>query len=293
MRIKDFIDIINRYKMAYKNYISVMWNVWRKKDKIKVIFQNGNLSYLNWELIWNYAQNYDQIIKNKNIDDLYFFKNDGVKFYYKGRDMIFEGIGDVIAVYINEEYSFLNVENEVVLDIGANIGDTSIYFVLNNAKKVIALEPYPNSYNIALQNIRRNNMEDKIILLNAGYGQDGVLKVDPDFKNTIGSDLKLFNNGIDIRIVSLKTLVNEYQIDKAVLKMDCEGCEYNLLNEDNDTLRKFKRIQLEYHYGYEKLKEKLEDCGFTVTYSKPRKSYNKFATNPNMVVGYIYAKMDV
>ena len=34
---------------------------------------------------------------------------------------------------------------------------------------------------------------------------------------------------------------------------DCEGCEYNLLNEDCDILKKFKRIQLEYHHGYNKL----------------------------------------
>lgn len=292
MRIKNILEAKNRYKMAYKNYTSVMWNVWRKKDKIKVILQNGNLSYLNWELVWDYSHFYSQLIKNKNIYDLYFLDNNNVKFIYKEKNIILKGIGDINCVFINEEYSFLNVKNEIVVDIGANIGDTPIYFALNNAKKVIALEPYPYAYKIALKNIRQNNMEDKIILLNAGYGKDDVVKVDSDFKNTTGSDLKLFNNGVDIRIISLKTLLYEYQIDKALLKMDCEGCEYYLLNEDNDILKKFKRIQIEYHYGYEKLKEKLKECGFTVTYSKPRKSYNKNATNPNMDIGFIYAKID-
>jgi len=82
-------------------------------------------------------------------------------------------------------------------------------------------------------------------------------------------------------------------MDNAVLKMDCECCEYNIINEDNDTLRKFKRIQIEYHYGYEKLKEKLEEAGFKVTYSEPRKSFNKNAIEHNMLIGYIYAKLDV
>ena len=72
--------------------------------------------------------------------------------------------------------------------------------------------------------------------------------------------------------------------------MDCEGCEYNIVNEQDETLRKFKRIQIEYHYGYEKLKSKLEEAGFTVRYTEPRKSYNKEATNPNMSVGWIYAE---
>jgi len=64
-------------------------------------------------------------------------------------------------------------------------------------------------------------------------------------------------------------------------------------NEDNNTLKKFKRIQIEYHYGYEKLKEKLEDAGFTVTYTKPIKFFNKDATEQNMILGFIYAKLDV
>ena len=130
------------------------------------------------------------------------------------------------------------------------------------------------------------------MLLNNGYGQDGIIKVNPDFENTGGSNLKLFNDGIGIKILSLKTLLSDYNVDKAVLKMDCEGCEYNLLKEDNDTLKKFKRIQIEYHYGYEKLKKKLEDAGFTVTYSEPMKVFNKNATEHNMVMGYIYAKID-
>ena len=34
-----------------------------------------------------------------------------------------------------------------------------------------------------------------------------------------------------IKMYSLETLLNENGIDGAILKMDCEGCEYNLLNE--------------------------------------------------------------
>ena len=89
-----------------------------------------------------------------------------------------------------------------MIDIGANIGDSPIYFALNNAKNVIALEPYPYSYNSALKNIKKNNIDDKIILLNAGYGLDGTIKVNPDFENTIGTHLKSFNDGVDIKILS-------------------------------------------------------------------------------------------
>jgi len=285
---KNIIDARNRFKTAYKNYISVMWNLWRGKNKIKVIFQNGNSIYISHNLVWSYSELL--INKNTHIYDLNLDSN-SIKFTYNVKTITMEGgTGGVGDVFGSEGYAFLNVENEIVIDIGANIGDSPIYFALNNAKKVIALEPYPHSYNMALKNIKKNNMEDKIILLNAGYGKDGTIKIKPDFENTTGSDLKSFNDGIDIKVLSLKTILNDYNIDNAVLKMDCEGCEYNIINEDNNILKKFKRIQIEYHYGYEKLKDKLEDAGFNVTYSEPRKSFNKNAIEHNMLIGYIYAK---
>jgi len=36
-----------------------------------------------------------------------------------------------------EEYKFLNVQNKSVLDVGAFVGDSSIYFILKGAKKSI------------------------------------------------------------------------------------------------------------------------------------------------------------
>ena len=291
MKIGDIIGIKNTFKIAYKNYVSILWNIWRGKDKIKVVLENSNSIYVSKNLVWSYAKLI--ATKHVHIHDLLLYSN-SIKFTYNNRSITLEdSIGDLGAVFDREEYSFLDVENEIVVDIGANIGDSIIYFVLNNAKNIIALEPYPYSYNIALKNIRTNNIQDKIILLNAGYGQDGTTKVNSHFENSTSSELKPFNNGVDIKILSLKTLLNDYHIHMAVLKMDCEGCEYNLLKEDNNTLKKFKRIQIEYHYGYEKLKEKLEEAGFTVTYSTPIHVFNKDATEPNMVIGYIYAQSDM
>ncbi|MEM3715123.1 MAG: FkbM family methyltransferase, partial [Nitrososphaeria archaeon] len=74
-----------------------------------------------------------------------------------------------------------------------------------------------------------------------------------------------------------------------ILKMDCEGCEYNLLNEDDETIKKFAMIQIEYHYGYEKLVDKLKESGFAVKYTEPREVYNRSA-GKTMIVGDIYAE---
>jgi len=150
------------------------------------------------------------------------------------------------------------------------------------------LEPYPYTFKLLSENI--NGYANKIIPLNAGYGKDGVIRIDESNIPTIGSDLKESKGGSGrlINLYSLKTILSMFNIEEAVLKMDCEGCEYNLLNEDRDTIRRFKRIQIEYHYGYEELYKYLKDNGFDVKYTKPREIYNAYASNPNMKMGYIY-----
>lgn len=84
------------------------------------------------------------------------------------------------------------------------------------------------------------------------------------------SSLTTTEEGKEIDSYSLKTLIKKYNVSSAVLKMDCEGCEYNLLNEETETLRKFKRIQIEYHYKHEPLVNKLKTTEFNVKYTNSK-----------------------
>lgn len=295
MRIKKIMDARNSYKTAYKNYMNVMYNIRKNKPIIRIKLRGGqthnwsNAKVRMYEAITSRSHSNVNIDVNSNDDSI----SGTLKFTYKGTSLVFsvDEWTDISEVFLEEGYKFLDVENENVIDIGTNIGDSTIYFVVNNAKRVLGLEPYPHSYSIALKNLERNDIgKERVILLNAGYGEDGLIKIGMDVKNTHGTNLKSSNNGTEIRTISLKTLLKEYNYESPVLKMDCEGCEYNLLKEDNDTLKKFKRIQIEYHYGYEKLMEKLENCGFAVTFTTPEHIYNKDASNPNMIIGQIYAK---
>ena len=296
MTIQNIMDARNRYKTAYKNYMSVMWNIRKNEPIIRVKLGDGQIHNWSNAKIRMYQAMISKTHSNVNID---VNSNDDsivgtLKFTYKKRPLVFsvDEWTDLIEVFLEEGYKFLDVENENVIDIGTNIGDSTIYFAVNNAKRVLGLEPYPHSYLMALKNLEQNDIgKEKVILLNAGYGEDGLIKVKTDVTNTHGTNLKSSNEGTEIKTITLKTLLKEYDYESPVLKMDCEGCEYNLLKEDNDTLKKFKRIQIEYHYGYEKLKEKLENCGFDVTFTKPVHIYNKDASNPNMVIGQIYAKL--
>ena len=53
-----------------------------------------------------------------------------------------------IGVFTKGEYEISEVlsglRGREVVDVGTNVGDSALYFVLNGAKKVIAVEPLPN-----------------------------------------------------------------------------------------------------------------------------------------------------
>ena len=231
------------------------------------------------------------VIKSKVIK--FKFGNKTIKFYYDSQRQLNNTLGMIKDQFIEEQYGWLDVKGKDVIDIGANVGDSAIYFALKGAKHVYAFEPYPYSYAIAMQNIKLNGLNDDIKLLNEGCGKEnGKIKIDTGYKNLGSTDLKNFKKGTNINITTLSGLLKKFEITEgAVLKIDCEGCEYNvLLATKNSDLRRFKQIQIEYHYGYLNLKRKLEDAGFKVTSTLPRYSNNSEAENKKMLVGLIYAE---
>ena len=52
-------------------------------------------------------------------------------------------------IFYSDVYSSLTVKDKFVIDIGSNVGDSSIYFVMKGAQKVIAVEPFPKNFNLA------------------------------------------------------------------------------------------------------------------------------------------------
>lgn len=292
----NLLKIIIGYKAAYKNYIRVLCTLYKNRkaskndDKIaiKVILKDGGEIVVPYGFVTVYASIYS--IKNPNISDLK-LTDEGIYFKYKNRPVILN-VGrsaDLGAVFFHEEYKFLEVKGMDVIDIGMNIGDSSIYFSLNGAKRVIGLEPYPYAFSLANKNLKLNNINN-VIILNAGYGKDSEIIIDADKISSNSSSLMASTKGIKIPILSLKTLFDQYKISNAVVKMDCEGCEYALLSEDDQVIKNIKMLQIEYHYGYERLVNKLRELGFDVNYTEPRKIYNSYAENPYMELGYIYAK---
>ncbi len=219
------------------------------------------------------------ILNLSNIPIKYFSNYSIVEFPYKKRKVKFYVKKDkkqkmavslefIKEIFFNESYKLLNVKNKTVIDVGANIGDTAIYFALNGAKHVYAFEPYPYYYKFAVDNVKLNNIDNKITVINEGCGVNNIIYLSKDseklyitlnkeFGGLLYTDKELNTKGIKkIKTRDLNNIINKYNIKNAVLKIDCEGCEYKLINKASaNTLKKFDEIIIECHYGYKNIEK--------------------------------------
>jgi FkbM family methyltransferase len=279
------IDILLEYRERFANWKSVIIKMLLKKYPITCLLHEGeNL------IIYNHKQL--EMARAGFIFEFSPVKRILSFIFMEKKINLFDSDynGDVLGVFYKQEYSNLNVDNKLVIDIGANIGDSAIYFAIKGAKEVIALEPYPSTFQSLKENVRVNGYADKIRGLNAGYGKDGYIKVNPQRKTIGATSLSPDISGLEVPLFSLQTIVDNYCIEEAILKMDCEGCEYALLDEDPRYLAPFSEIEIEYHYGYEKLVNFLKKCGYNVTYTDPVNYFNIEAQDPDMKLGLIIAK---
>jgi len=176
-----------------------------------------------------------------------------------------------------------------VLDVGAFIGDTAVYFALRGARQVVAFEPYPFPYEFVPKNVQANGLGN-VRVINAGVsGRDGTVRVTGG-ETTMGDELKPSEepDAVEVPIYSLNRVLEAHgPFD--VMKMDCEGCEYDAILSSRK-IGELEQIQVEYHHQPDRLIEALEESGFHARTTRPHKYYNIRARNPNTLVGYIYAE---
>jgi len=278
------------YRRIYKNSISISINVLRNKFPIKAVLQDGTKIILKnrfdlYAKSHNPKNKYEFVNENKISVSLNDLKKTIVLETHKGSG------GGIFSAFLSDTWHTHKMKNKTVIDVGAYIGDSSISFAINGAEKVIALEPLYQNYQLAKKNIQNNQLNEKIDLFLAGCGTyDHTITIDPNRESSAQADIKVKNDGMDIQIFSLKSILQNNNTNSVVLKMNCEGCEYDtILKSPEEILKKFEFIVIEYHYGYKNLKEKLEKCGFNVSIIKPIFALNKDAENNKMYIGKLYA----
>jgi FkbM family methyltransferase len=182
--------------------------------------------------------------------------------------------GDLVTIFEVFEDRFYGkfFEGMVILDIGAYIGDSAIYFAANGADLVIAVEPDPENYRLALLNTLINKLADKILMIKTAISSESGKKLmiiptdsKPATKVSIVKDKDSDSNeGFSAISASLDDLVSCLGLNRIdLLKLDCEGCEYEALKKSK-VLEIIRHIIIEYHEGPKDLPQILAKNGFYV-----------------------------
>lgn len=201
-------------------------------------------------------------------------------------------------IFVRNDYDFSSGVQSIVIDIGANIGITSLFFSrLNYVDKIYAFEPVKETFEQAVYNFSLNVTIQKIVLFkNIGLGKNSrkeVFLFDNKWKGNTGlrgksspsyeknANAKQIEVQLESATLEIAKIIAENSGKKVIVKMDCEGGEYEILEDlyQSEMLHRIDVLLLEWHdRGSQLIEEILINSGF-----------DYFSRNYDALTGMIYA----
>lgn len=249
-------------------------------------------SYARLERLWDLGLRLETTDSGKIIGAV-----NGISFHLTSGEEILI----VEEVFFAGTYDFYCKEDATVIDIGMNVGIASLYFASNpKIRRVISFEPFKQTYEAALQNFKLNpQLAEKIEPNNFGLASsDQTLEVEfwEGMKGSMSihglqewgeKKGRVHRETISVRASSdvLGPLCRASGDELIVLKVDCEGSEYEILPDlcKSGLLPNFSIVMVERHgEAWFSLIACLSACGFRSFCVDPK--------NPN--IGIIYSARD-
>lgn len=169
----------------------------------------------------------------------------------------------------------------IYIDIGANIGNHSLFFANHcNSKKVISFEPEEECYNLLKYNIKENSKKE-VLIYNLGVWdveREFFLKKFPNYKNMGLSKIVGNESGDTYKIQTIK--LDEFIgiVDKiGLIKIDVEGGELKILKGSVEIIKKFHPLII-CEAAEEQDKSILDDFLIKYGYDKSLIKFNNTAT---------------
>ncbi|MEO7049192.1 MAG: FkbM family methyltransferase [Ferruginibacter sp.] len=237
---------------------NILYAVYYLFYKISLKFQNPLFSknYIKNRTVW-LANIYDHLNKlnNKletiNGKALIVLKSgdDGSKIYLRPFSSDFQVYSQVI---VQKSYQpVIEMYNQIFklppnnfIDLGANIGLTSVFFA-NTYKHldIIAIEPFIENFEMAELNMRSNQIKNFSLIHGGIWNKKTKLALKRDFRDGKEWGINLMEDSKgEIEGFCLNELLNSRPITD-ILKIDIEGTE-KILFEDSDYASKFlKRVK--------------------------------------------------
>lgn len=175
-------------------------------------------------------------------------------------------------IFVDDVYRIRDsdMSGRIVVDIGAYIGDSALAFALKGAE-VYALEPSRTLFGYLETNIAANNFGARIHPFAVGLSNK------TESVEVAGNGAK--RDRLEL-VESIEFVLRELPSNIEYLKIDCEGCEYHLLNDERFLSHlNPQRIAMEFHLGLQDLPQILERAGYRVE-----------IVDGQETVGYLYAE---
>jgi FkbM family methyltransferase len=195
------------------------------------------------------------------------------KKYYFNNSLRELNYAPFIDLFYNDEYDgkIKITENDVVYDLGANVGVFTMWALNGNPRQIYSFEPtnylIPHLYETFDKEKHRVVVYDKAIT-----GKHEIKQFNMG-KHSVGNSLytDLGNpNAIDVQCINIEQFIQENDLKQPTLmKVDIEGSEYEMFdNLTNDFIKSVGTWIVEFHYNYEYEAEKIIhrflDLGFNV-----------------------------
>ena len=201
-------------------------------------------------------------LPNRNRDRMIRIKG-GVKLHYRLNRGDMQSIREV---WMDECYRLpFDLTPGRLVDLGANIGLTSLWFAQRYGCSVIAVEPSPDNARLTRLNLEQNQVRAEVIEAAVGP-RDGTTM----FEDAVDSNMGHINaggGGRQVTVVSMETVLDKLPAgtEADLVKMDIEGGEGPLLGENLAWLGRVRSIIAEFHptvIDYPAVIKTIEGRGF-------------------------------
>ena len=212
-------------------------------------------------LIWGDRLNNILTKKYLNENYIYTVNIDNNLFHFQD-SILSESVNMIAHELNNNEYDF-NIdfkEGDIVIDIGANVGMVSILLAKKFPfLKIYSFEPLKENYDNFIKNIELNNIPKGVIIAeNKAVTKDGRLitmsinsanKGGSSTTDVISINSIMTKENSQVESITLEEIFKKYNINKLkLLKIDCEGSEYEILyNTDTNLLKNIENLRGEFH----------------------------------------------
>lgn len=143
----------------------------------------------------------------------------------------------------------LGIQNGLAIDVGAHIGNHTVFFAKVMDLKTISIEPRLKSVEILRRNIAANTVEDLVTVVNGALGaKPGKAHLEQMVEGNTGSVTTRRDPSGPVAITRLDDLVEE---PVKLIKIDVEGDELAVLQGARRLLGKYRPlIVIEAHSGH-------------------------------------------